>query len=114
MIIECQAHFPFISHTSYIPEEASVIIIIIHTQERSTDDMYTIKSITRLEYPHSLSYQDTTLTKLSLREMPAFASKILDRGSWTKSCETTASSVYPRMPFMLDSEAVFIAAFTWE
>lgn len=29
-------------------------------------------------YPHSLSYQETSLTKLSFRAIPALASKMLD------------------------------------
>ena len=41
----------------------------------------------------SLSYHDTSFTKVSFREMPAPASKMLECESWMKSEETTASSV---------------------
>src|SRR5690606_40645581 len=43
------------------------------------------RSINLLEYPHSLSYHATTLTKWSLRAMPALASKIEVRPSPRKS-----------------------------
>src|SRR3989338_9506871 len=55
--------------------------------------IYSIKSTTLLEYPHSLSYQETTLTKVSLSAMPAPASNIEVRLSPLKSDETTWSSV---------------------
>ncbi|XP_020184350.2 uncharacterized protein, partial [Aegilops tauschii subsp. strangulata] len=49
-------------------------------------------------YPHSLSYQETSLTKLSFRAIPALASKMLDLNGkqhllspW-KSVETRSSS----------------------
>ena len=60
-----------------------------------------MRSTTLLEYPHSLSYQLTSLTKLGDSEMPAVASKMDDRSSPMKSAETTASSVYPMMPLRL-------------
>ncbi len=47
---------------------------------------------------HSLSYQDTNLTKLGDREMPAVESTMLVRGSWMKSVDTTASLVYLSTP----------------
>jgi len=52
--------------------------------------MWAIRSRSLHEYPHSLSYQATTLTKLSLRDIPAPASKIEVRESPIKSLETTA------------------------
>lgn len=55
--------------------------------------MYLMRSITRLEYPYSLSYQEINLTKLLFNEMPAFASKMLEWLSPIKSLETTSSSV---------------------
>jgi hypothetical protein len=55
--------------------------------------MYWISSTTLLEYPHSLSYQATTFTKLGFSEIPASASKMEGRASCIKSEETTASSV---------------------
>lgn len=44
---------------------------------------------------HSLSYHDTSLTKSSVRAIPAVASNIDDLASPMKSEDTTASSVYP-------------------
>lgn len=61
--------------------------------------MWRAKSTTLLEYPHSLSYQLTTLWKLGLSPIPALASKIDECESCRKSEETTESSVYPRIPF---------------
>mmetsp|Transcript_3659 Transcript_3659/g.14729 ORF Transcript_3659/g.14729 Transcript_3659/m.14729 type:complete len:299 (-) Transcript_3659:1382-2278(-) len=61
--------------------------------------MSAMRSTTLLEYPHSLSYQLTSLTKLGESEMPAVASKIDERSSPMKSADTTASSVYPMIPF---------------
>ena len=59
---------------------------------------YTRRSTTLLEYPHSLSYQATSLTKFLFKLIPAAASNIEDDGSPTKSVETTWSSVYPIIP----------------
>jgi hypothetical protein len=53
----------------------------------------TSRSTNLTEYPHSLSYQDTSLTKVGLSWMPALASKMDVRGSPRKSVETTSSSV---------------------
>merc|ERR1711976_827414 len=47
----------------------------------------------RLEWPHSLSYQLTNFTKVSLRAMPALMSTIEDAGQVTKSVDTTSSSL---------------------
>ena len=55
--------------------------------------MWAMRSRTLLEYPISLSYQLTTLTKVSVRAMPALASKMEVLVSPRKSEETTASSV---------------------
>ena len=46
---------------------------------------YSIKSTILVEYPISLSYQETTFTKLSFNAIPALASKIDVRVSPTKS-----------------------------
>mmetsp|Transcript_2036 Transcript_2036/g.5622 ORF Transcript_2036/g.5622 Transcript_2036/m.5622 type:complete len:87 (-) Transcript_2036:145-405(-) len=43
--------------------------------------VYKAKSTRRLEYPHSLSYQEITLWKLSLRQIPAVASTMELRAS---------------------------------
>ena len=59
----------------------------------STELIYWMRSTTLLEYPHSLSYQDTTFTKVSVKAMPALASKMEVRGSLIKSEDTTSSSV---------------------
>merc|ERR1711997_396871 len=63
-----------------------------------------IRSTTREEYPHSLSYQATSLTKVGLSMIPASASKIEERESDSKSVETSGSSQYPRTPFIFPSE----------
>ena len=47
------------------------------------------KSTNLLEYPHSLSYHETSLTNLSLNYTPALLSKTLVWDSWTKSLLTT-------------------------
>merc|ERR1719421_2821806 len=67
-------------------------------------------STRRLEYPHSLSYQDTIFTKLLLREIPALMSTTDEVFSPTKSVETTSSSTYPRIPFMGPSASALIVA----
>merc|ERR1740122_62578 len=67
-------------------------------------------STKRLEYPHSLSYQVTSFTKVSLRAMPAPTSKIEEDLQLTKSVETTSSSVQSRTPAMSPAAASFTAA----
>merc|ERR1719473_2090269 len=57
-----------------------------------------MRSTTRFEKPHSLSYHETILWNLSVSEMPAVASTIDEFLQCTKSVDTTASSVKPRMP----------------
>merc|ERR1712113_362720 len=64
----------------------------------------------RLEYPHSLSYHVTSLTKLSFKAMPAPTSKIEDDLQETKSVDTTSSAVHERTPFMGPADASFTAA----
>ena len=66
---------------------------LLHEINYLTVLMYWISSTTLLEYPHSLSYQATTFTKLGFSEIPASASKMEVRASCIKSEETTASSV---------------------
>ena len=51
-----------------------------------------MRSKTRLEYPASLSYQETSLTKSSVRAIPAFSSKTEEEESEMKSEETTSVS----------------------
>ena len=75
-----------------------------------TESMCLIKSSTRLLYPNSLSYHETSLTKLFVKAIPALASKMLLLASPTKSDDTTKSSVYPRMPLSSPSEAFLIVA----
>merc|ERR1719510_2894038 len=60
--------------------------------------------------PHSLSYQVTSLTKLSFRAMPAPTSKIEDDLQLTKSVDTTSSSVQSSTPAMSPAAASFTAA----
>merc|ERR1712232_383038 len=72
--------------------------------------MYTARSTRRFEYPHSLSYHDTSFTKLSFRAMPAPTSKIEDDLQVTKSVDTTSSAVQSKTPFMSPSAAALIAA----
>merc|ERR1719373_486001 len=64
----------------------------------------------RVEYPHSLSYQDTSLTKVGVSMMPASASNTVEHVSPTKSDETTWSSVYPTTPLAYVSDASFTSA----
>ncbi|KFM66479.1 hypothetical protein X975_13410, partial [Stegodyphus mimosarum] len=52
-----------------------------------------MRSTTLQLYPYSLSYHDTSFTKLLFKEIPAFASKILLWKSPIKSLYTTSSSV---------------------
>ena len=61
------------------------------------------------EYAHSLSYHARTFTNVSLSWIPAVASKIEVCGSPLKSEETTASSVYAKMPLSSFYEARFIS-----
>src|SRR5262249_33650680 len=59
-----------------------------------------IKSLTRQEYPHSLSYQEITLTQLLLTTRVRGASTTDERSSPRKSTDTSSSFSYPRMPFI--------------
>merc|ERR1719473_137839 len=69
-----------------------------------------MRSTTRFEKPHSLSYHETILWKLSVSEMPAVASTIDEFLLCTKSVDTTASSVKPRMPAIGPVDAALSAA----
>merc|ERR1719492_361216 len=60
--------------------------------------------------PHSLSYQETSFTKVSLRAMPAPTSKMEEDLQLTKSVDTTSSSVQSKTPFMGPAAASLIAA----
>ena len=55
--------------------------------------IFSMSMRTLFEYPHSLSYHETTFTKVSVSAIPAALSKIDVRASPRKSDETTASSV---------------------
>merc|ERR1740115_125596 len=72
--------------------------------------MYTARTTRRFEQPHSLSYHDTSFTKLSLRAMPAPTSKIDEDLQLTKSVDTTSSAVQSNTPFIGPSAASLIAA----
>merc|ERR1712190_396128 len=60
--------------------------------------MYAHKSTKRFEYPHSLSYQLTSFTKVSVSAMPALTLKMDEDLQLTKSVDTTSSSVQSRTP----------------
>merc|ERR550525_1301530 len=72
--------------------------------------MYTASSTRRFEYPHSLSYQDTSLTKVSFNAMPAPTSKMEDALQVWKSVDTTSSSVQSSTPAMSPAAASLTAA----
>ena len=57
-----------------------------------------INSTQRLLYPHSLSYQPTTLTKRLPSISVSLLSKTQECGLPTMSADTSGSSVYSRMP----------------
>src|ERR1700676_40522 len=72
-----------------------------------------IRSRTRQEYPHSLSYHEITLTQLPPTTRVMGASTMEERESPLKSDETSSFSSNPREPFSgPDSEAFFRAALT--
>src|SRR5690606_28160293 len=52
----------------------------------------TVVSSMRLLKPHSLSYQDVTLTRLPMT-LVSVASKLLEAGLWLKSTDTSGSSL---------------------
>src|SRR6478672_13125733 len=67
----------------------------------------------RFEKPHSLSYQDETLTSVPSGDTRvSVESKIELAGLWLKSDETSGSVLYSRTPFRSPSAACFTAAFT--
>merc|ERR1719266_2089468 len=59
---------------------------------------------------HSLSYHETSFTKLSFSEMPAPMSKIEEALQLTKSVDTTSSSVQSKTPAMGPAAASLTAA----
>src|SRR5580698_11608348 len=72
-----------------------------------------MRSRTRHEYPHSLSYQEITFTQFPATTRVMGASTIDDRESPLKSDDTSSCSSKPRYPFSgPDSDAFFSAAFT--
>merc|ERR1719407_180044 len=60
--------------------------------------------------PHSLSYQDTSLTKFLFKAMPALMSKIEENLLPMKSVLTTSSSVQLKTPFIEPSDSALMAA----
>merc|ERR1719161_2807776 len=60
--------------------------------------------------PHSLSYQDTSLTKFLFNAIPALMSKIEENLLPMKSVLTTSSSVQLKTPFIDVSDASLMAA----
>src|SRR6202790_4760237 len=72
-----------------------------------------IRSRTRQEYPHSLSYHEITLTQLPATTRVMGASTMEERESPLKSDDTSSFSSNPRYPLSgPDSEAFFRGAFT--
>lgn len=61
-------------------------------------NFYIMKFIIYYEVFLIYTYHETSLTKLLLSWIPAFASKIDEWSSPMKSEDTTSSSVYSRMP----------------
>src|SRR5690606_36276161 len=69
----------------------------------------TAVSAMRLEKPHSLSYQDSTDTKLPSITLVWSSATVEECGSWLKSIDTFGRVVTLRMPF---SRLLFEAANT--
>src|SRR5438105_14835025 len=65
----------------------------------------------RLEKPHSLSYQEHTLTSVPPEALGSSASKMELAGLWLKSEDTSSSVLYSSMPFRSLSDACFTALF---
>src|SRR5947207_12389131 len=61
--------------------------------------MNLIRSRTRQEYPHSLSYQAITFTQFPATTRVMGESTMALTGSPLKSLETSSYSSYPRYPF---------------
>merc|ERR1719183_3451388 len=76
----------------------------------SATAMFATRSTRRGGEPHSLSYHETSFTKVGVNMMPAPASKTVEFVSPTKSDDTTWSSVYPTTPFAYVSDASFTSA----
>merc|ERR1712182_136118 len=75
--------------------------------------MWTQRSTRRLEQPHSLSYQETSLTKFLLSAMPALMSKIDENLLPMKSVLTTSSLVQLKTPFIEPSDSALMTATIW-
>src|SRR3990172_6587103 len=81
-------------------------------QRYEREAMYLIRSRSRQEYPHSLSYQAKTFTRVpSITEVEA-PSTMAECGSWMKSTETRGSSVYSMSPWSSPAAALLKAWFT--
>merc|ERR1719473_923250 len=72
--------------------------------------MCTQRSTRRFEYPHSLSYQETSFTNDLFSAMPALMSKMDENLQPMKSVLTTSSSVQLKTPFMDPSLSALMAA----
>src|SRR5262249_10680036 len=66
----------------------------------------------RLLNPHSLSYQENTLTSVPPDTLVIVASNTDEAGLWLKSLETRGSVLYSRMPFRSVSDASLAALLT--
>src|SRR5262249_23279406 len=66
----------------------------------------------RLEKPHSLSYQDSTRTKLPSITWVWLRSKVELAGLWLKSLDTSGSSLVARTPASGPDAAALMASLT--
>ena len=83
-----------VDYSVYVYQWGEYISLGMMTERRCICVNYLpMRSTTRLEYPHSLSYHAISLTNLGLSMMPALESNTDEMGQDTKSCETRSSSV---------------------
>src|SRR6266850_3575568 len=74
--------------------------------------MYLMRSLTRQEYPHSLSYQESTFNRCPPITFVYSASTMEEFEFRLKSLDTRGSSQNWRIPFNSSLEASFSARFT--
>src|SRR6185437_8502523 len=99
-------------HVQVFPDQDPLVaqVRIGHAQDLHVAfDHASVASIMRLEKPHSLSYQEHTLTSVPSMTLVSVASKMEECGSPLKSTDTSGRSLYARMPFRLPVAASFIA-----
>src|SRR3989338_1767215 len=115
----------FCIYTAYLPdyEIFRQLLYFIHNGKERTINIkiclnhfmtcFTTSTILS-ENPHSLSYQETTLTKFPPITFVSSASNMDEFGSVIMSTDTIGSSSYLRMPFNLEAaslNALFISSF---